>query len=135
LQYVDPYLKELRKTLVDSIADNATKAFDTVAEALGGVIAKTKTWKDVWISMKTAAGQFFAGIFKDLASYIIKAQIAKAMSAIMPGLGWSRWSIRRNRRSGSRRVGGRGLNRHVVRLGVYPRGRGCRGTRGRRRRQ
>jgi hypothetical protein len=87
VQYVDPYLKELRKTLVDSIADNATKAFDTVAEALGGVIAKTKTWKDVWISMKTAAGQFFAGIFKDLASYIIKAQIAKAMSAIMPGLG------------------------------------------------
>jgi hypothetical protein len=85
--YVDPDIKALRKTISDSIVDNAGKAFDTVAEALGGVIAKTKTWKDVWVSMRTAAADFFAGILKDIASYIIKAQLAKAVSSFMPGLG------------------------------------------------
>lgn len=86
IKYVDPEIKGLKKTISESITDNASKAFDTVAEAIGGVIAKTKSWKDVWTSLRTAAGEFFAGVLKDIATYIIKAQLAKAVSSFMPGL-------------------------------------------------
>lgn len=79
--YADPFMSGLRKTFIDSIGTNATTALNTVSEALGKVIAKTGTWKDVWVSMRAAAGAFFAGILKDLAAYIIKAELAKLLSA------------------------------------------------------
>lgn len=85
--YTDPYLKELRRTFIDSLSSNASKAFDTVAEALGGVIAKTKNWKDVFVSLKTAAADFFAGVLKDMAKFILEAQMKKALSGLIPGAG------------------------------------------------
>jgi hypothetical protein len=87
MKYVDPELKELRKELIDSITTNESKAFDTVAEAIGGAIAKTKEWKDVWVSMRTAAIQFFADVLKDMAKFIIEAQMKKALSGLFSGSG------------------------------------------------
>jgi hypothetical protein len=36
-------------------------------------------------SLRNAAANFFAGILKDIATYIIKAQLAKLVSSFMPG--------------------------------------------------
>jgi hypothetical protein len=82
---IDPFLKGLTKTIEESFTNRAAEAFNTVAEAIGGVIAKTKDWKDVWSSLRSAAANFFAGILKDIANYIIKAQLAKLVSSFMPG--------------------------------------------------
>ena len=87
MKYVDPELKALRKEFINSIGTNASKAFDTVGEAIGGAIAKTKEWKDVWSSLKTAAAEFFAGILKDMAKFIIEAQLKKALSGLFSGSG------------------------------------------------
>ena len=87
MKYVDPELKALRKEFIDSIGTNASKAFDTVGEAIGGAIAKTKEWKDVWSSLKTAAAEFFAGILKDMAKFIIEAQLKKALSGLFSDSG------------------------------------------------
>jgi hypothetical protein len=86
-KYVDPFMKGLAKTVEESFTNRASQAFDTAAEAIGGLIAKTKEWKDVWSSLRSAAANFFAGILKDIATYIIKAQLAKLASSFMPGLG------------------------------------------------
>ena len=84
--YVDPLWKGLVKTAEESFGNRAVEALDSVSEAIGGAIAKTKEWSDVWKSMKTAAANFFAGILKDLASYVIKAELAKLMSSFIPAL-------------------------------------------------
>jgi hypothetical protein len=84
--YNDPFWKGLVKTAEESFATRGAEAFDTIAQAIGGAIAKTKEWKDVWVSMKSAAANFFAGILKDLASYIIKAELAELASSFIPAL-------------------------------------------------
>ena len=85
-EYVDPLWKGLVKTAEDSFGTRAVEAFDNVAESIGNAIAKTKEWKDVWVDMGKAAANFFAGVLKDIASYIIKAELAKALSSFIPSL-------------------------------------------------
>ena len=86
-KYVDPFWKGLKDTFTNSFATGLDTAFSTVSEAIGGAIAKTKEWKDVWTSLKNAAANMIAGLLKDLASYILKAQAAKLASSIFGGTG------------------------------------------------
>lgn len=86
-QYISPLWKTIKETFETSFASNAVKAFDTIGEALGGLIAKTKSWADVWRSLRTAATSFFAGLLKDLASAILQAELKKLASSITGGVG------------------------------------------------
>ena len=81
VKYVDPEFKAIKKAVEDSFGTNLNKAFDTVAEALGGLIAKTKSWKDVWSSLGTAVADFFAGLLKDIATAVIKAEALKLIGS------------------------------------------------------
>jgi hypothetical protein len=85
VQYIDPFWKGLKTTFTDSFSKNLEGAFNTVTEAIGGALAKTKEWKDVWTGLKNAAANFFAGLLKDLATYILKAQAAKLASELLGG--------------------------------------------------
>jgi hypothetical protein len=86
-KYIDPFWKGLKETFSASFTQGLDTAFNTIAEAIGGAIAKTKEWKDVWTSVKNAALNFFASILKELASYILKAQAAKLASSLFGGGG------------------------------------------------
>lgn len=86
-KYVDPFLKGLRDTIKDSFSSGLDTTFNTVAEAIGGVIAKTKEWKDVFTTVKSAAMNLFSQLLKDIASYIIKAEAAKLASSLFGGSG------------------------------------------------
>lgn len=86
-KYVDPFWKGLKETFTSSFSSGLATAFDTVSQAIGGAIAKTKEWKDVWSSLKAAAANMIAGLLKDLAMYILKAQAAKLASSIFGGTG------------------------------------------------
>lgn len=88
-KYVDPFFKGLRDTIKNSFSTGLDTAFNTVAEAIGGVIAKTKEWKDVFTSVKNAALSLFSQLLKDIASYIIKAEAAKLASSLFGGSGGS----------------------------------------------
>lgn len=88
--YLSPFWKGLKSTIEDSFGSNLTEAFNTVSEAIGKAIAKTGEWKDVMVSLKTAAGSFFAGILKDIANYIIKYEALRLLQSAgmsLPGLG------------------------------------------------
>lgn len=84
-KYVDPFWKGLKETFQTSFSTAGSQFFDNISEAIGGAIAKTKEWKDVWQGLKNAAANFFAQILKDLANYIIKAQLAKLASSLLGG--------------------------------------------------
>lgn len=86
-KYVDPFFKGMRDTFSQSFTSGIDTAFNTIGEAIGGAIAKTKEWKDVFTSVKQAGAQLFAQLLRDIASYIIKAQAAKIASSLFSGPG------------------------------------------------
>jgi len=89
-KYFDPFWKGLKTTIEDSFGSNLTEAFNTVSEAIGKAITKTGEWKDVFVSLEKAAGNFFAGVLKDIANYIIKYEALKLLQSAglsLPGLG------------------------------------------------
>jgi len=81
-KYVDPFWKGLRDTVGSSLGTGLETAFNSVAEAIGGAIAKTKEWKDVLGAVKNAGMNLFAQLLKDIASYLIKAEAAKLASSL-----------------------------------------------------
>lgn len=82
IKYIDPFMKGLRDTISTSLGTGLTTAFNTVGEAIGGVIAKTKTWKDVLTAVRQAGINLFTQLLKDIANYIIKAEAAKLASSL-----------------------------------------------------
>jgi hypothetical protein len=84
-KYIDPFWKGLKDTFTQSFSTAGETFFNSVSESIGGAIAKTKEWKDVWSGLKNAAANFFAQILKDIANYIIKAQLAKLASSLLGG--------------------------------------------------
>lgn len=86
-KYVDPFWKGLKDTFTNSFASAGETFFNSVSDAIGGAIAKTKEWKDAWQGIKNAAANFFAQLLKDIANYIIKAQLAKLASSLFGGTG------------------------------------------------
>lgn len=84
-KYVDPFWKGLKETFTSSFSTAGETFFNGISEAIGGAIAKTKEWKDVWTSLKVGAANFFAQILRDLANYILKAQLAKLASSLFGG--------------------------------------------------
>jgi len=90
IKYLDPFWKGLKTTIEDSFGSNISEAFNTVAESIGKAIAKTGEWKDVFVSLEKAAANFFAGILKDIANYIIKYEALRLLQSAglsLPGLG------------------------------------------------
>ena len=86
-KYLDPFWKGLKDTIEDSVGTNLVTAFNSVAEAIGKAITKTGEWKDVWVEMGKAAGNFFASILKDIAAYIIKVEALKILQVAGFSLG------------------------------------------------
>jgi hypothetical protein len=78
---VDPLFKLLKTTIEESFGSNLTTAFNTISQALGNLIAKTGSWKDVWTSLKTATANFFAGLLKDIAGAILKYEALKLLQS------------------------------------------------------
>jgi hypothetical protein len=79
---VDPLFKELKKTIEDSFGRNLETAFNTVGEALGKLVAKTATMKDVFIAVQSAAAQFFSSLLKDIAGTIIKYEALRLVQSL-----------------------------------------------------
>ncbi len=86
-KYIDPFWKGLKDTFSESLTSGLSSSFNTISEAIGGAIAKTKQWKDVFTSVKQAAAELFAKLLKDIAEYILKAQAAKLASSLFGGIG------------------------------------------------
>jgi hypothetical protein len=81
-KYVDPLFKELKKTIEDSFGRNLETAFNTVGEALGKLVAKTATMKDVFIAVQSAAAQFFSSLLKDIAGAILKYEALRLVQSL-----------------------------------------------------
>ena len=81
-QYIDPFWKGLKDTFTGSLSTGIATAFDTVAQSIGNVIAKTGQWKDVLTAVKNAGANLFAQLLKDIANYILKAEAAKLASSL-----------------------------------------------------
>lgn len=81
-KYISPLMKSIKEAVENSFSTGLSTAFNTVAEAVGGLINKTKTWGDVLKSAKTAAANFFAQLLKDIATAIIKYEALKLVSSL-----------------------------------------------------
>lgn len=81
-QYVSPLFKTIRDTFEQSFSTGLSTAFNTIAESIGGLIAKTKTWGDVLRSVRTAALNFFAQLLRDIATAILRYEALKLASSL-----------------------------------------------------
>lgn len=79
--------KEWETTLVQSIAQNGTNAFDQMAESIGKVITGQQGIGDGFKGMMAAGAQFFAALMKDIAMAIIRMQILKMLQGMGGGIG------------------------------------------------
>lgn len=84
-EYISPLWKKVKETIEESFTTGLSAAFNTVAEAVGGLIAKTKSWGDVLRSVKEAAMNFFAQLLKDIAMAILKYEALKLVSSFTGG--------------------------------------------------
>ncbi len=82
LKSVDPATRRLLNTIEGSFTNNAVNAIDTVAEAIGGAIAKTQSWGDAFRAAGAASLKFFADLLRDVAKAILQAQILSAIRAV-----------------------------------------------------
>lgn len=80
--YISPLMKDIKAAVESSFSTGLNTAFNTVGEAIGGVIAKTKDWKDVISATKKAAADFFAQLLKDIAAAILKYEGLKLASSL-----------------------------------------------------
>jgi hypothetical protein len=85
-QYVSPLFKEIKTAVEQSFSTGLTTAFNTVGEAMGGLVAGTKKFKDVIDATKQAAISFFAQLLKDIATAILKYEGLKLASSLF-GIG------------------------------------------------
>lgn len=81
MREISPVAKQLKQTIEQSVANNAVRAFDTVAESIAGVITGTKKWGDAFREIGAAAALFFADLLRDIAKAIIQAQILALIKA------------------------------------------------------
>jgi tape measure domain-containing protein len=79
--------QEWETTLVQSIAQNGSNAFDQMAESIGKVITGQQGIGEGFRGMLSAAGMFFASLMKDLAMAIIRMQILKMLQGFGGGIG------------------------------------------------
>jgi hypothetical protein len=88
VQYVDPEFKKLKTTIENSIANSAVKALDTMATAVGNVVAGTESIGQGFRDAGIAALQFLADVLKAVAEEIAKEQILIAVKAFSKSLGY-----------------------------------------------
>jgi hypothetical protein len=86
-RYISPLMKSIKEAVENSFATGIPQAFDKIAEAIGGLIAKTKSWKDVIESVKQATISFFTQLLKDIAMAILKYEGLKLASSLGIGGG------------------------------------------------
>ena len=79
----------LEATIVQTFTSSATSAINQIAEAIGGLIRGTMTWREVLRSTVGAVANVFAEVLKGLAQVIIRQQVLNAVLAISKALGWS----------------------------------------------
>lgn len=85
--YISPLMKSIKDAVENAFTNGLSNAFNTVAESVGNLIAKTGTFKDVLTSLKTAAANFFASLLKDIATAILKYEALKLASSLGIGGG------------------------------------------------
>lgn len=82
MKSVDPATRRLLNTIEQAFAGNAVEAIDAAAEAIGGAIAKTKSWGDAFREIGAASIKFFADLLRDVAKAILQAQILAAIRSV-----------------------------------------------------
>lgn len=83
MTYTSQFTKELTKTIEDSLGNRGMQAIDSIAQALGNVLATGGKLKDVWASIGQAFASFAAGVLKDIATMIIKFYILAAVKSML----------------------------------------------------
>lgn len=78
--YVSPLFKAIKDAAGEGFTQGITQSFNTIAEAVGNLVAKTGTMKDVLASVKVAVGQFFSTLLKDIGEAILKYEALKIAS-------------------------------------------------------
>lgn len=73
--------KEWETTFVNSVVANGSKGFEDIANSMAKVITGQSSIADGFKGMMQAAGQFFAGLLRDIAMAIIKTQILKMLQS------------------------------------------------------
>lgn len=73
--------KEWETTFVNSVVSNGSKGFEDIANSMAKVITGQSSIADGFKGMMQAAGQFFAGLLRDIAMAIIKTQILKMLQS------------------------------------------------------
>ena len=81
-QYISPLMKDIQQAVGQGFQQGLSQGFNTISEALGNLIAKTGTWKDVLNSLPVAIGQVFSTLFKDIAEAILKYEALKLASSL-----------------------------------------------------
>lgn len=88
-QSVNATMTKLRDTIETGFASGVSKAFDSLADSIAGLIDNTKSWGDVWKDVGNIARQFFADFLKDIANALIKQQallVGQQISGFVGGL-------------------------------------------------
>jgi chemotaxis protein histidine kinase CheA len=81
-KYTSPLFKAIKDAAAEGFSQGISQSFNTIAEAMGNLIAKTGTWKDVIQSVKVAIGQLFSTLLKSIGEAILKYEALKIASQI-----------------------------------------------------
>jgi len=73
---------QFEQTLVGSVVNNGTTAFESMAEAIGKVVTGQESIAGGFRGMLQAAGAFFASVLRDIAMLIIRQQILNALQSL-----------------------------------------------------
>jgi chromosome segregation ATPase len=89
-QYIDPEVKKLNETIVNSFSGGVVDVFDDVAKSIAGIIQGTQTLGDLWSNLGITVAQVAAQFLKDVAMMILKLyalKLAQEITGINGGSG------------------------------------------------
>lgn len=81
-EYVSPLMKAVKDAIGTGFTEGVVQGFNGISQAIGNVINKTGTWKDVLNSVPSAIATLFSTLFKDIAEAILKYEALQAVSAL-----------------------------------------------------
>lgn len=77
---------DLQMTIANSVADNATNAIDSMAQSMANLVTGQESASEAFAEIGSAAALAFAQMLRDIALYIIKTMMLKAIMSAM-GIG------------------------------------------------
>lgn len=86
-RYARQEFTQLDSTIVNSVANNGTQAFEDMGKAMGEMLLGQQSLSDGFEAMGVAAARFFAQLLRDIAQAIIRMMILKALqNSGIPGV-------------------------------------------------